>query len=744
VRIIPTVRERFLRGLADGERFIGGLFRSNIGFWLVLMALTTFVIALRLAIALTSPVVGPDYGHYLIGANWYLGQDRSGEGPFDPPVVPLLIVVTSPLFGRIGALQVLGPVAAASVLPAAAYLMERFIPRWTAVLGATVFALWDGFTDFITFGGVTNLFGIAFSLVFLRVFFEALEDPRRGLRPTRRDILSAGLAFSVVSVHHLTAFVTGATVLLWVALRIALDREQRRPLAWTTVRVALLAVAMSAIYVPYLFDVTSNDVAAGFGRPFPALSIGNVLALTWRYNVVLWFAFLVLGLLACLRFDRKSHLAPFAVALLLAPILLVLTVLSSHPVRGLYFELFPIVFLAALWGTPGTPKLLPRNLGRVPLPAFRVACLALLLMSASLLATTAPDVQRAGMMITHDFMTQGTLEAFDWIRQNTALDAVVAVDGPIAPQFNELWKGMGLGWMLEGYANRRAIYEGHPVLLISQSKWPDVRDANRLFSGDTVFEDGLLRVADSFPYDDGASPMVYSAFLGDYHELGGFANPRLLDLEVSPPYPLILSANRTTQQETDGRTGLVSGTYLGSRFNGTRSAGYDVSRRIVHLELTVDVDAGSGWDGLELTIRLPMRTVFDLSDLTSGVVRFEVATFPGSPKERVVVQFFSSNLSTAQLTNVQDGIGIRWILTGTSVALRAELSFTSLLSQGCSVCPLLMRTSSEIIDERSIGFLFVPMDSSWNLRRFDREPDRYSRIFFGTDAIIYRIVQLGP
>lgn len=718
--------------------------RSNVAFGIVLAGLAGAVTALRLSVALASPVVGPDYGHYLIAANWYLGQDRSGEGPFDPPFLPLLFIGLSPILGKIQALQLLGAISAASILPAAAILMERFVPRWISILGATVFALWDGFTDFITFGGVTNLFGIAISLVFLRVFFSVLEAPRPGLRPRRSEVIAALLAFCVVSVHHLTAFVTGSTVLLWVGLRILLDRDGRRAVAWTTSRVTGMAVAMSSIYAPYLFDVTTNDVAGGLGTPFPASGIGVLIGLTWRYTPLLWLAILLLGLLAFVRFDRRATLAPFAVALLLTPILLVLTVLSSHPVRGLYFEQFPIVFVAALWGAPATSRFLPRRLPDVTLPVFRALCVGLLLLSAPLLAIGAPDVQRAGMELSHDFMNPGTLAAFDWVRENTNPDDVVAVDGAISPQFNENRKGTGLGWWLEGYANRRAIYEAHPVFLISQSKWEDARDANRLFSADTVFEDGTLRVADGFPADDGASPMIYSAFLQDYHELAGLAAPRIIDLEDLPAYPLILAANQSVRRELGGQTGVIAGTYSGPGFSGNRTMRYDGSRRTAELEMHVTVESGSGWDGIEVTVRLPPRTIFDLGAVGAGRIDFDVATFPGSPSERGFVQFVSSNLSGIYVTEAPDGIGLRWVRTGPSFALHAELSFAYLISPSCEGCPLIVRTSSEILRARSVDLIFVPVDSSWNVRRLDRQPALYHRVFSNLAVIIYEVNETKP
>jgi len=721
------------------EGRIETLLHSNLLFVIVLAAISSFVVALRLVVALTSPVVGPDYGHYLIAANWYLGQDRSGEGPFDPPFVPLLVIGLTPVLGTIGTLQVLGAVAAASILAPAAFLMQRFVPRWTAILAASVFALWEGFTDFITFGGVTNLFGIAFSLVFFYYFFSALEEPTRGIIPRRLDVISALLAFAVVSVHHLTAFVTGATVLVWVGLRIVQDRRTRRAVAWTTLRVGALAVAMSAVYLPYLFGVTSNDIAGGLGRPFPIANVGTLLDLTWRFNPLLWLVFLLVGLAAFVRFDRHTTLFPLALALLVTPILLVLTILSSHPVRGLYFEHFPIVFAAAFWGQPGTSRFLPRRLPGIAPPALRSICFALLLISAPLLAVGAPDVQRGGMAITHDFMTPQTLEAFDWIRQETAPDAVFAVDGAVAPVFNELWRGTGLGWWLEGFADRRAIYVGHPPLLISQSKWEDVRDANRLFSGDTVFEDGTLRVADGFPFDDGASPMVYSSFLKDYHEFGGLATPRIVDFENLPAYPLILAANQSARRELNGQLGLVSGTYSGRGFNGSRTMTYNGSQHTAELEVALSIEPASGWDGIEVTVRFPPRTEFDLSPLGTGLVKFEVATFPGFPNEVGSIQFFTTNLSTAQPTYTPDGIGLRWVFTGSSIVWRAGLSFTQLSSPACEGCPLVMSTSSEILRERFVDFLFVPVDSSWNIQRFDRQPNRYSPMFSNAATVIYKV-----
>jgi len=96
-------------------------------------------------------------------------------------------------------------------------------------------------------------------------------------------------------------------------------------------------------------------------------------------------------------------------------------------------------------------------------------------------------------------------------------------------------------------------------------------------------------------------------------------------------------------------------------------------------------------------------------------------------------------LSIAQTTDAADGIGLRWVLTGSSIVWRADLFFTNLSSPACEGCPLVIRTSSEILRERSVDFLFVPVDSSWNIRRFDRQPNRYSAVFYNTAVVVYGV-----
>src|SRR3990170_3076522 len=92
-----------------------------------------FLVATPLAVrwavvALSVPTVGPDYGHYLIAANWYEGLDRSGEGPFDLPFVPLLFLALAPLLGKIVALQLLGPLALSSMFLASVFFLVRYVP----------------------------------------------------------------------------------------------------------------------------------------------------------------------------------------------------------------------------------------------------------------------------------------------------------------------------------------------------------------------------------------------------------------------------------------------------------------------------------------------------------------------------------------------------------------------------------------------------------------------------------------
>lgn len=717
-------------------------------FLFAILASTAFVAYLRIVPSLAFQSAGGDYGHYLIGANWYSGQDRSGEGPFDPPLVPLVIVALTPFLGRIGTLQVLGPLAAASLVPAATYLLARFVPRSVALLAASVFALWQTFTDLITYGGVTNLLGISLSLVFFRIFFGALELPRVGLLPSKIDFAAAGLAALVVSTHHVTAFVTGATVLVWVATRLLQDRQRRRAIAWTALRTGCLSAVLSLVYLPYLLGLLMSDISAGLGLRLTASGILDVIALVWRFTPQLWIAFVVLDVLVFARFLPGSTFASFAFALLSTPMILFLTALASHPMRTLFFEQFPIIFLACCWLMKDPSYFRPRPLPGVALRIAQASCIVLLLVSFPILLATVGEIESAGMTVTHRFLKPGTFQAFDWIAKNTPVDATVAVDGGSAFEYNERWKGLALGWWLEGYANRRAIYTANPALVPFQAKWPDVRDANRMFAGDTVFEDGMLRVADSFPDDDGSVPMISSGYFGDYHEFAGFAVPRLVNTSGGSSLPLVLGSASSVSRVFNATRAAVLGMVSGLGYNGTRSMVFDATRHSVSLEFTLTLDSDVPWDALELSLRFSARVAVNLSHLADGTITFGFASSFGFEGEQGILQFATTNGSRPQLIPgvvepEEQVLGIRWPRTGTTIVLHIEVTMTRMPFRAGPTHPIEMWTIESILATHAISFIFLSTDSQANIRRFERQPERYLKTFGNDGSVIFYVMGLS-
>ncbi len=711
----------------------------------VLVLLLTVVFFARFAsIALSVPTVGPDYGHYLIAANWYAGADRSGEGPFDPPFVPMLVLALAPLVGRIPALQILGAAALVSLFPAAVYFMSKFVPRWAALLGSAVFVQWQTFVEFITFGGVTNLFGIAFSLVLFRLLYETLDEPVRGWRPRRKDVVASAVLFLIVSTHHFTALLVGATLLVWISFHLLLRTRDRHASGWTAIRVVALGALPSLLYVPYLLSLVAADIGGGFGQPTPLGALSFAIVYPWRVTTEVWIAFLILALLAVTRFGPSSPLLPVVSALSLTPLVLEMTILASHPVRTLFFLEFPLVFLALVWSVRGAPAKSFGLRSGTPHALGEAICVGVFVVALLVLPSSGAALQIEGMSYSHQFMTVQTLQAFDWIARNTPPTSVFAVDAIESPAFNDRWMGMATGWWLEGYADRKAIYEANPPLLSSLPKWEDARDANRLFAGDTIFEDGLLRVADGFPFDDGAAPKVYTGYFQDYREFVGFAVPRLVNTSTGQAFTLVLGADPNFGRGLEGGVGWVTGNYSGPGFTGSRSTLYSHQNETVTLELTLSFNPNAAWNAVEMTIRLPSWTLVDLGSMGQGVIGCRVPDMFGYQTQVGRITFATTNLSvSSQVSQLgtpgEGGIGLRWNSEGSFMKLDATVALTQLSSLGTAPHPPFMRTSTQILADHSIGFLFITAQSASNIQRFDRQAVRFSRVFTNSAAVVFRV-----
>lgn len=708
------------------------------------IAATAWVFALRYASAAAHMSAGPDYGHYLIAANWYSLIDRSGEGPFDPPVVPLALLALSVPLGRLGALQAAGPLAAALLVPCAFYLFSRFVPRWAALLGATTFALWQQFTEFITFGGVTNLVGIALSLVLFRAFFDTMEGPRPGIRPSPSDLRCALLLFAVLSTHHLTAFITGATLLAWTAACLLLDQQARRAVAWAAARVFGIAAVLGAVYVPYLLSLLGGEVESGFGRPNdPAQSL-SVAFFVFRDTTWVWQTFLILAVAALFRIRRGATILPMASALLFTPPLLIFTVLSTHPVRGMFFETAALVGVALLWSARDSEWLRPLRRPPGIEGAARALFLAFALVSTATLSIETPARQEDALSQFHQFFTPGTLEAMDFVAHNTLPTSVIAIDRGIAPDFNDMWKGAATGWWLEGWANRRAIYEASVQLLPFSSKWGDARDANRLFAGENILENGQLRVADNFPRDDAALPRILTGYLQDYHEFVGFSSPRLLSVASGLNHTLQESAQPDLATLVAPSTGSLGGSYLGPGFRGYRSVDFDAVNNVVALSMEFAFEPGAPWDTLEVSMTLPPWVEADFATLGGGRVALVVPERFGYAGESGHLAFSLENLSTpalapSYLSVGEGGVGLRFTVESSTARMIAAVTVERLAAPAPEALPLAFRAAGDILAEQGVTHLYVGTDSAANLQRFDRQAPRFARLFSNAAAVVFEV-----
>ncbi len=711
----------------------------------MVLATAAAIFALRYSIAAGYPTGGPDYGHYLIAQNWYALNDHSGEGPMDLPLVPLLLNSLSAFMGRLGALQAAGPMAAASLVPATYFLLTRFVPRWAALLAGATVALWQQFTELITFGGVTNLFGIAISLVVYRVFFDALEQQSSGWRPSRGALASALLLVLLLSTHHLTAFVTGATLVVWVSVRLVLDAPKRRQIALQAMRIFGLASLMGAVYVPYLLALMQGELNGGFGRPTAYAFSSGISGLVFRDTPWIWGSFGVLALGATLvLFRPRSKVLPFAAAVLGTPVLLVVTVLGTHPFRSLLFETAGLVAIAALWSARGDADGAFRNLPLRATRAMRAVVTVLLLVAIPVLTAAVPTNENNGIIEYQKFMIPGTLDAFDWVAQNTSPSAILAVDRFVATEYNDHWKGMATGWWLEGWTNRKALYEADLILLPFLSKWQDARNANRIFSGETVFENGRLRVADNFPVDDGALPRIMTGYLSDYHEFVGFSSPRLLRGADNLSFVLQDAAQVQISRGVADGMGWISGNYSGPGFAGRRAVTVDGANNSVTLELEFSIEAGAPWDALEVGLTLAPSTVADLSGLANRTIGVSVPDGFGFHRERGTVAFSLTNLAApaavkAYLVPGERGVGLRFAAQGLSIRMSATFALTQVSDSSPDAAPLTMFLAQAILAQNGVTHLYVGTDSGANLQRFARQASQYVRAFANPAAVIYEV-----
>ena len=352
-----------------------------------------------------------DMGSYLMTRNWVLGIDMVGQLPahFRPPLVGVLLVPLTWLFGDLNGSKLLALIASVVVIIPAYHLARRFMEKWVALAAALAVGIVPSWGHLVA-GGYLSLLAYSCWMWSWWALFGILQGKR-------------------VSLWHIVA----ATVLL-VGLNQTIT--------------ALYAVLTPLVVIS--FSQSRKAALLAFG-------VGFLASLPWLYfylpNTVLRYDQLPLVLLTL----RKEALGAFLLLLVfyalnrpanrhwLLPGILLLLIgnmssgdIAAHNVMGRSVSAWPI--LLVLSGGSVVQKWVENPAWVREGYAVFAFSLTAFIMGALMVWWQATFIYTAKNL---DMVTEDNWAAVRWIKENVAEDEKFYVHAN------------GLGWYVGGHANRQ-------------------------------------------------------------------------------------------------------------------------------------------------------------------------------------------------------------------------------------------------------------------------------------------------
>lgn len=431
---------------------------------LAFLVLCDLVIGIRFVMLLG--VDGPatiDTGNWLAFGHDLLGDDVRSSTLVYPPVVPLIMVAATTLFGVAGGVAAVAAIT--SALPAVGCFVVLWWARlrWFAVLLAGLVlaagssgeaAAWGGFPQLIALGLLPP------TLWWLDRFLRT-GGVRNGL------VFGAGLAAMGATSHFIATAAVASGVVL-VGLHVVIRPDPDAPPLLRRVRDILPGLLLSAPLIP-LYIALTNVGRAAASRPDtvePSVAdLPGAADYVLRDFRILWWSLAVVAVLVPpLLADRRR--TPLWLVSVSATATVVALFLLLRDMRVIYLlapaGILALGLLAVDLEVESDGRLTPRP-GR---PAAIVLVLVLLVQAVLGLQRFSTQVE------FYAVAADGVSEGVVWVGDNTRPDVLVAV-APV--------RGAPLGWWVEGLARR-------PALVGSWLRWlsfPDeqrrARTANAIF-----------------------------------------------------------------------------------------------------------------------------------------------------------------------------------------------------------------------------------------------------------------------
>jgi hypothetical protein len=476
---------------------------------LLLIVIISFVVNFVGLSSFTAPP-GCDYGNYLTQVEILRGNDLRGWGLRHNPVFFVLLDMFLRIFEEFTALKIVASlVFAVSAIPF--FLLARKLSgsRLAAIICTWLFVFSISNSEMISWGGNPNVLGFSFMLLTLFFFVDLMNEA------SKKNLLLSGFFLSLVvgthvlvAIYLLFSFFIFFIVTTWAHRKISKIRIKNLFL------MASVALVFSLPYFSFYFNFFSNSSKemvefALLSMQIPQISFSSILALEeyWPFFVVaIVFA---LGLFALSKYVKEEHKnnGLLLCSLFLSPLLL--SLVTENIVRWFYFLPIPMILCFGIY---------LKNLffdaknSRKTIQLLAICFIAIIGFHTTVMMMihlrTATEV--------YQFIENDEIQAFNWIKENTAPNATLATSGH--PKGDIGGGGNSYSWWVEGYCKRVCVCSGDLKYYSYQKERDQVRVANRIFAGTYSAEYENLRVTEGYP--SGTTNPNIAAFIDkDYQEM---------------------------------------------------------------------------------------------------------------------------------------------------------------------------------------------------------------------------------
>lgn len=464
---------------------------------LVPFAAVVVVIAGSLALVATqldtaNVYLTSDAGHYLEDSDALFG--RGVREIRHPPLFPLfvwvirLFVANDLLAVKVTILAVL----AVLTLSFYVFVRGRTGSMLSDVAATGLFALGPTTAEAVGWFGGASLFGIALSLVALRLISDLIENPA-----VWRAIAVAIAIAAVVLTHPFSVVFLAETAAAYLAFRFAValvrTRSLKRTLSLLLSRSGLVVITiggglLAVVPARTFYSVIQNPLVLT-----PALDqLSQIWTWAFRDDPVVWLSllvasFLITPLARWTGGDRGMDVGLTVTALNVVTVFNVAFLQGnlSYVTRSLYFT--PVV-IATTFGVALAAIFAAASRYRPSAQAVAItASLALIVLVG------APAIQsftyRLDVAVPYyNQVDQRELAAIDYLsgRKGTVI---------VTSKGANLDAGTEYSWMIEGLARVRALGSGTSFVSLSAIADEETADAERFAAGPAVLEDGRIRAA---------------------------------------------------------------------------------------------------------------------------------------------------------------------------------------------------------------------------------------------------------